>query len=109
MSSKKPASKSNQTTKKTAVEGADLLKELKGNKDQIHSKATNFESYVFKVLNQVYPDISLKMNMKIMRHFISEIFERFVEIGVPIDNNERRKLNSEDLTSAIKSVLTSKI
>ena len=108
MSSKKPASKSIQTANKPAVEGVGSLNELK-EKDQTKSRATTFSSYIFKVLNQVYPDISNDtIKTKIMKTFISDIFEKFVEIGVPINTNEKHKLKSEDLRTAITSVLTPK-
>ena len=68
---------------------------------------STFNTYIYRVLKQVHPKISLsKKSMSIMNSFVNDTFEKVAtEAGKLCKSNKRKTLSSREVQTALRLVL----
>lgn len=74
---------------------------------KLKKNANSYSNYIYKVLKQVHPDISIsKKAMVIMDSFVRELLDRIArEAGRLARYNKKRILSSREIQTAVKLIL----
>jgi histone H2B len=72
-----------------------------------HRRHHTYSSYIYKVLKQVHPDVSISTRaMDIMNSFVGDVFERLAaEAGRLARYNHRRTITSREIQTATRLIL----
>ncbi|CAD8168786.1 unnamed protein product [Paramecium pentaurelia] len=100
----------------TKVGAKKTVKNLKTKKKYENSTTRckrSFELYIYKVLKQVHPDLSVtKKAMNIMNSFINDIFDRIIlEVShlVRFSDKKRKTLRPREIQTAVKLLFPGKL
>ena len=90
--------------KKISKEGGS---DLKKKKKKVKKSIETYKIYLFKVLNQVHPDIGISSKaMGIMNSFINDIFEKLAQESSRLARyNKKSTITSREIQTAVRLVL----
>lgn len=88
-------------------EPAKKTKRAHGEGTKRRTRHESYSSYIFKVLKQCHPDISIsKKAMAIMNSFVTDIFERIASEAAKLSvYNKRSTITSKEIQTAVRLVI----